>query len=196
MPSVEPEIGAARERRLIGGQHGVGGVVVSELFITECAAAAVAPAAIAAIISRPLTALAVSLRCWAARRALMSMMSVAATPSLTSVPLSRYACASRARTPSLVAAPAGTATGTASRSGIRSSVSAMSSSSGAWMTCDSRSNAELSRKSRSSSLPNSLKGMMSVISVASGSSHLLRAFVATPSGDLERTMPRQPEISF
>ena len=38
-------------------------VVVSELFITECAAAAVAPAAIAAIISLPLTALAVSLRC-------------------------------------------------------------------------------------------------------------------------------------
>ena len=63
--------------------------VVSVLLITECAAAAVAPAAIAAIISRPLTALAVSLRCCAARRALMSMMSVAAMPSLTSVLLSR-----------------------------------------------------------------------------------------------------------
>ena len=64
-------------------------LVVSVLFITECAAAAVAPAAIAAIINRPLTALAVSLRCWAVRRALMSMTSVAATPSLTSVLLSR-----------------------------------------------------------------------------------------------------------
>ena len=64
-------------------------VVVSGLLITECAAAAVAPAAIAAIISLPLTALAVSLRCWAARRALMSMMSVAATPPLTSVLLWR-----------------------------------------------------------------------------------------------------------
>ena len=63
-------------------------LVVSVLLITECAAAAVAPAAIAAIISRPLTALAVSLRCWP-RRALMSMTSVAATPSLTSVLLSR-----------------------------------------------------------------------------------------------------------
>jgi hypothetical protein len=89
MPPADPEIAppamvewsAARTVSVL--------VVVSELFITECAAAAVAPAAIAAIISLPLTALAVSLRCAAARREVMSMMSVAATPSLTSVLLSR-----------------------------------------------------------------------------------------------------------
>ena len=54
----------------------------------EYAPAAVAPTAIAATISRPLTGTPSSLRC-RPRRLPMSMMSVAAMPSLTSVWLSR-----------------------------------------------------------------------------------------------------------
>ena len=60
---------------------------LSEALAIEYAPAAVAPTAIAATISRPLTGTS-CLRC-RPRRPDMSMMSVAATPSLTSVLLSR-----------------------------------------------------------------------------------------------------------
>ncbi|EUA30084.1 hypothetical protein I553_4340 [Mycobacterium xenopi 4042] len=52
---------------------------------------------------------------------------------------------------------------------VRSSVSSRSSSSGARRTCTSLSKAQLSLKSRSSRLPNSLNGMMSVTSLRSRS---------------------------
>ncbi len=150
---------------------------LSEALAIEYAPAAVAPTAIAATISRPLTGTS-CLRC-RPRRPEMSMTSVAVTPLLVSVWLSRYACDARRSS----RGSGRNSEGTASRCGIRSSVSCRSSSSGAWMTCDSRSNALFSRKSRSARSPNSLNGMMSVISAASGSIRLCRALVATPSGD-------------
>ena len=60
----------------------------------------------------------------------------------------------------------GTPTARPAASGIKSSVSWRSSSSGARMTRDSRSKAEMLEKSRSSRSPNSLNGMMSVTVVS------------------------------
>ena len=163
MPSTEPVIApppvtdwSAASTVSAGG--------LSEALDIEYAPAAVAPTAIAATISRPLSGTPSSLRCSAAPAADVDDVGGghAVADVGVAVAVARATSAARSR------ASGRNCDGTASRSGIRSSVSCRSSSSGACMTCDSRSNALLSRNSRSARSPNSLNGMMSVISAASG----------------------------
>ena len=89
MPSTEPVTTPPPITDWSAARTASAGFLWSEALAIEYAPAAVAPTAIATTTSRPLTGTS-CLRC-RPRRPEMLMMSVAATPSLVSVWLSRYA---------------------------------------------------------------------------------------------------------